>query len=57
MATAREELAITTDEFEAVARRLGEALRVFDVDDADREAVTEAIAGFEGDVVNGSAAE
>ncbi|GAA0548082.1 group 1 truncated hemoglobin [Halorubrum ejinorense] len=57
MKTAHEELAITPEEYEAVATHLDEALRVFDVDDADREAVMEAIAGFEGDVVDGPADE
>ncbi|TKX74320.1 group 1 truncated hemoglobin [Halorubrum sp. GN11_10-6_MGM] len=51
MATAHEDLAITPAEFDAVAAHLDEALRTFDVDDADREAVMEAVAGFEGDVV------
>ncbi|QKG92279.1 group 1 truncated hemoglobin [Halorubrum sp. SS5] len=51
MATAHEELAITDAEFEVVATHLDEALRAFDVDDADREAVMEAVAGFEDDVV------
>jgi hemoglobin len=53
MATAHEELAITSAEFEAVATHLDEALRSFDVDDADREAVMEAVAGFEDGIVNG----
>ena len=53
MATAHEELAITAAEFETVATHLDEALRVFDVDDDDREAVMEAVAGFEGDIVDG----
>ncbi|RLM50125.1 group 1 truncated hemoglobin [Halorubrum sp. Atlit-28R] len=51
MATAHEELAITDAEFEVVATHLDEALRAFDVDDADHEAVMEAVAGFEDDVV------
>ena len=57
MATAHEELAITAAEFEAVATHLDEALRAFDVDGADRGAVMEAIAGFEGDVVGDSVGE
>jgi hemoglobin len=57
MATAHEELAITDAEFEIVATHLDEALRAFDVDDADREAVMEAVAGFEDDVVGGPPAE
>ncbi|ELZ51305.1 globin [Halorubrum coriense DSM 10284] len=56
MATAHEELAISPAEFDAVATHLDEALRVFDVDDADREAVMEAVAGFERDVVEGPSA-
>ena len=57
MATAHEELAITDAEFEVVATHLDEALRAFDVDDADRGAVMEAIAGFEADVVGESVGE
>ena len=57
MATAHEELAITSAEYEAVATHLDEALRAFDVDDADRGAVMEAIAGFEADVVGESVGE
>ncbi|RLM67525.1 group 1 truncated hemoglobin [Halorubrum sp. Atlit-8R] len=57
MATAHEELAITDAEFEVVATHLDEALRAFDVDDADREAVMEAVAGFEDDVVGGPAGD
>jgi hemoglobin len=57
MATAHEELAITDAEFEVVATHLDEALRAFDVDDADREAVMEAVAGFEDDVVGAPPAE
>ena len=57
MATAHEELAITAAEFDTVATHLDEALRAFDVDDADREAVMEAVAGFEDDVVGGPPAE
>ena len=57
MATAHEELAITAAEFDVVAEHLDEALREFDVDDADREAVMEAVAGFEGDVVGDQTAE
>ena len=51
MDTAHEELSISPEEFEVVATHLDEALRVFDVDDADREAVMATVAGFEGDVV------
>ena len=51
MAVAHEELAITAAEFEVVAAHLDEALRAFDVADADREAVLEAVEGFEDDVV------
>jgi len=57
MATAHEGLAITDAEFELVATHLDEALREFDVDDADREAVMEAVAGFEDDVVGGPPAD
>jgi hemoglobin len=57
MATAHEELAITDAEFEIVATHLDEALRAFDVDAEDREAVMEAVAGFEDDVVGGPPAE
>ncbi|QUO47764.1 MULTISPECIES: group I truncated hemoglobin [Halorubrum] len=57
MAAAHEELAITDAEFEVVATHLDEALRAFDVDDGDREAVMEAVAGFEEDVVGGPPAD
>lgn len=57
MATAHEELAITDAEFEIVATHLDDALREFDVGDADREAVMEAVSGFEGDVVGPPADE
>ncbi|WP_280587745.1 group 1 truncated hemoglobin [Halorubrum sp. Boch-26] len=51
METAHEGLAITDAEFGAIAGRLDAALREFDVDGADREAVMEAVEGFRDDVV------
>ncbi|OTF03477.1 group 1 truncated hemoglobin [Halorubrum sp. SD612] len=57
MAVAHDGLAITAAEFEVVATHLDEALREFDVDDADREAVMAAVAGFEDDVVGAPPAE
>jgi hemoglobin len=51
MATAHEGLGITDAEFDAIAAHLDDALRAFDVDDADREAVLEAIEGFRDDIV------
>jgi len=55
MASAHAGLEITGEEFRIVATHLDEALRAFDVDEADREAVMEAVAGFEDDVVGGPA--
>ena len=51
METAHEGLSITDAEFDAIAGHLDDALREFDVDDDDREAVLEAIEGFRDDVV------
>ncbi|ELZ58564.1 MULTISPECIES: group I truncated hemoglobin [Halorubrum] len=51
MATAHAGLGITSEEFGVIATHLDKALRAFDVDEADREAVMEAVAGFEDDVV------
>ncbi|TKX78278.1 group 1 truncated hemoglobin [Halorubrum sp. SD626R] len=44
-------MGITAAEFDAVAGHLDDALREFDVDDADREAVLEAVEGFRDDIV------
>ncbi|MFD1569504.1 group I truncated hemoglobin [Halorubrum laminariae] len=51
METAHEGLEITDAEFDAIAAHLDGALREFDVDDADREAVLEAVEGFRDDIV------
>jgi len=51
METAHEGLAITDDEFDAIATHLDGALREFDVADADREAVMETVEGYRGDIV------
>jgi len=57
MASAHAGLEITGEEFRIVATHLDEALRAFDVDEADREAVMEAVSGFEDDVVDGPAGD
>ena len=51
METAHEGWGITDAEFDAIAAHLDGALREFDVDDADREAVLEAVEGFRDDIV------
>lgn len=51
MRTAHEGLSITDEEFDAIAGHLDDALREFDVDGADREAVLEAIEGFRAEIV------
>ncbi|MFO8115977.1 MAG: group 1 truncated hemoglobin [Halorubrum sp.] len=51
MATAHEGLGVTDAEFDAIAGHLDGALREFDVADADREAVMEAVEGYRDDIV------
>ncbi len=51
MATAHEGMRISNAEFDAIATHLDGALREFDVDDADREAVMDAVEGFRSDIV------
>ncbi|KDS91271.1 globin [Halorubrum saccharovorum] len=51
METAHEGLGITDAEFDAIATHLDNALREFDVDDTDREAVLEAVEAFRDDIV------
>ena len=51
METAHEGLSITDAEFDAIAGHLDDALCEFDVGDADREAVLEAIDGFRAEIV------
>ncbi len=51
MATAHGHLGITQVEFEAIAGHLADALEAFDVDEADRAAVLEAVASYEDDIV------
>jgi hemoglobin len=46
MDVAHEGLAITDADFDAVAEHLDDALREFDVDDADRGAVLEAVEAY-----------
>lgn len=51
METAHEGLGVTDAEFDAIAGHLDAALREFDVDDADREAVMETVEGYRDDIV------
>ncbi len=51
METAHEGLSITDAEFDAIAGHLDGALREFDVADADREAVMEAVEEYREDIV------
>jgi len=51
MGEAHEGLAISDDEFDIVAGHLDDALREFEVDEADRETVMEAVEGFRDDIV------
>ncbi|OYR53059.1 group 1 truncated hemoglobin [Halorubrum sp. Ea8] len=51
METAHGGLGVTDAEFDAIAAHLDAALREFDVDDADREAVLEAVEAFREDTV------
>jgi len=51
MQTAHEGMGISDAEFGAIATHLDGALREFDVEKADREAVMEAVEGFRDDIV------
>ncbi|WP_254762353.1 group I truncated hemoglobin [Natrinema marinum] len=51
MAAAHADLEIGPADFEAIATHLDEALASFDVDDDDRQAVLEAVAGLRDDIV------
>ena len=51
MKTAHEHLGITPSEFEAIAGHLEDALVAFDVDEDDRQAVLEAVASYQDDIV------
>lgn len=51
MEAAHAHLEITPADFEAIATTLEDTLAEFDVDPADREAVLEAVASYEDDVV------
>jgi hemoglobin len=51
MASAHEHLGVTTADFGRVAEHLDGALREFDVADADREAVMDAVASYEDAIV------
>lgn len=51
MEAAHEGMAITDAEFDTIAAHLDAALREFDVDDANREAVMEMVEGYRGDIV------
>ncbi|MCU4925885.1 group 1 truncated hemoglobin [Halobacteria archaeon AArc-dxtr1] len=51
MDAAHDHLEITPDDFEAIATYLAETLVEFDVDPEDREAVLEAVASYEDEIV------
>jgi hemoglobin len=51
MRTAHETMGITDAEFDAIAGHLDGALREFDVDEADREAVMETVEAYRDDIV------
>ncbi|MES3162380.1 MAG: group 1 truncated hemoglobin [Halorubrum sp.] len=51
MGDAHEGLGIDDEEFDIVATHLDAALREFDIDSEDREAVMEAVEGFRDDIV------
>ena len=51
MATAHEGLGVTAAHFGRLAEHLDDALREFDVPDDEREAVMEAVASYQDDVV------
>lgn len=51
MATAHEHLGVTVAHFGRIAEHLDGALREFDVPDEEREAVMEAVASYQDDIV------
>ena len=51
MRTAHAHLEITDSDFGAIATHLGATLESFDVDEDDREAVLEAVASYEDEIV------
>ena len=51
MATAHEHLGVTAAHFGLIAGHLDDALREFDVPDEEREAVMEAVASYQDDIV------
>ncbi|MFD1565372.1 group 1 truncated hemoglobin [Haloarchaeobius amylolyticus] len=51
MKTAHEGLGITLSEFKVIATHLEDALIEYDVDEADRQAVLEAVASYQDDIV------
>ena len=51
METAHEDLGITREDFDAIAQYLAETLAEFDVDEADRRAVLEAVGQYEDAIV------
>ena len=51
MGEAHEGLAISDEEFDVVAGHLDDALREFEVEETDREAVMEAVEGFRDEIV------
>ncbi|SFS37640.1 group I truncated hemoglobin [Halostagnicola kamekurae] len=51
MAAVHDDMGITPPEFQAIATHLDDALRTFDVDEDDRQAVLEEIASYEDAVV------
>jgi hemoglobin len=52
MATAHEHLEVTAAHFGRIAEHLDGALREFDVPDEEREAVMEAVASYQDDIVS-----
>ncbi|QSX00550.1 group I truncated hemoglobin [Haloterrigena alkaliphila] len=55
MESAHDELGITKPDFYAIVEHLDATMQEFDVDSDDREAVLDAIAEYEGDIVTATA--
>ncbi|KDE57703.1 globin [Halostagnicola sp. A56] len=51
MAAVHDDMGITPSEFQAIATHLDDALRTFDIDEGDRQAVLEEIASYEDAIV------
>lgn len=51
MAAVHSDMGITPSEFQAIATHLDDALRTFDVDEDDREAVLEEVASYQNAIV------